>query len=455
MDGSGGGFGRLEEATRTVLAMEEPLQALVVTGREEALEARLRQLAAGRESRIKVFGYVDNVRQLMAAADFLVTKAGGLTLGEALAAELPVICFGSLPGQEARNERFAAMAGVALVASSGAQLQRVIGAALRDPVLLRNIRERIRRYRRPQAAAEIVEMVLTGRGLARGTRLVTGAAWLLAAPAVWGTYTWGAHLLALRQRLARAAHRARGRADLRRRPRCRRIRREILDVLARERVKAAFFLIGERAEAAPDIARRIAAEGHDLGNHTWSHRSLWLCGPAETRWQIGRGHDAIAAASGTRPALLPPALGPDQPRRVRRASTPRHAVRLLDGAARRPPRRGPRGPGPPRAARVSPGAIVDLHDADGVPGAGARLAQALPALIDALRQRASHWPHSATCCKILPHSTPRRRAKDGRGSSLQEPRLAGRHRPLRRPRHDEGGRILRRGPGAAADRRRP
>lgn len=167
MDGSGGGFGRLEEAMRTVLAMEEPLQVVVVTGREEALEARLRGLAAGRESRIKVFGYVDSVRQFMAAADFLVTKAGGLTLGEALAAELPVICFGSLPGQEARNERFAAMAGVALVASSGAQLQRVIGAALRDPVLLRNIRERIRSYRRPRAAAAIVEMVLAERGLAR------------------------------------------------------------------------------------------------------------------------------------------------------------------------------------------------------------------------------------------------------------------------------------------------
>jgi len=167
MDGSGGGFGRLEDAMRTVLAMEEPVQAVVVTGREEALEARLRELAAGRESRIKIFGYVDSVRQFMAAADFLVTKAGGLTLGEALAAELPVICFGSLPGQEARNERFAAMAGVALVASSGAQLQRVIGAALRDPVLLRNIRERVRRYRRPRAAAEIVEIVLAGRGLAR------------------------------------------------------------------------------------------------------------------------------------------------------------------------------------------------------------------------------------------------------------------------------------------------
>src|SRR4029453_1260591 len=89
LDGSGGGFGRLGEATRRVLAMEEPLQALVVTGREEALEARLRQLAAGRESRVKIFGYVDNVRQLMAAADFLVTEAGGVTRGGARRREVP------------------------------------------------------------------------------------------------------------------------------------------------------------------------------------------------------------------------------------------------------------------------------------------------------------------------------------------------------------------------------
>jgi processive 1,2-diacylglycerol beta-glucosyltransferase len=170
MDGSGGGFGRLEDATRTVLAMEEPLQAVVVTGREAQLEARLRELSAGHEARLKVFGYVENIRQLMAAADFLVTKAGGLTLGEALASELPVICFGSLPGQEARNERFAAMAGVALVASSGAQLQRVVSAALRDPVLLRNVRERIRLYRRPHAAAEIVRSVLSADRVAEEER---------------------------------------------------------------------------------------------------------------------------------------------------------------------------------------------------------------------------------------------------------------------------------------------
>jgi processive 1,2-diacylglycerol beta-glucosyltransferase len=116
---------------------------------------------------VKVFGFVDHVRTMMAAADILVTKAGGLTLAEALAAELPVICFGSLPGQEARNERFAAMTGVGLVASSGAQLQRVIVAALRDPGLLKSIRDRIRLYRRVHAAEEIVGLVLGDGRLAR------------------------------------------------------------------------------------------------------------------------------------------------------------------------------------------------------------------------------------------------------------------------------------------------
>ncbi len=167
MDGSGGGFGRLEEAARAVLGMEQSFQAVFVAGHERSLESRLRRLAAGSENRVKVFGFVDHIRELMAAADFLVTKAGGLTLAEALAAELPVICFGSIPGQEARNERFAAMSGVGLVAGSGAQLQRVIAAALRDPVLLRDIRERIGLYRRPRAAQDIVGLVLGDQRLAR------------------------------------------------------------------------------------------------------------------------------------------------------------------------------------------------------------------------------------------------------------------------------------------------
>ncbi|GAA4837235.1 hypothetical protein GCM10023201_27820 [Actinomycetospora corticicola] len=49
----------------------------------------------------------------------------------------------------------------------------------------------------------------------------------------------------------------------------------LLDVLARHGAHATFFLIGERAEAHPDLAARIAAGGHEIGNHTWRDRPTW------------------------------------------------------------------------------------------------------------------------------------------------------------------------------------
>ena len=45
----------------------------------------------------------------------------------------------------------------------------------------------------------------------------------------------------------------------------------VLDVLAASGMKATFFVVGEMCRRYPDVIRRIAAEGHELGNHTWSH----------------------------------------------------------------------------------------------------------------------------------------------------------------------------------------
>jgi processive 1,2-diacylglycerol beta-glucosyltransferase len=112
-----------------------------------------------------VVGYTDNVRSLMAAADVLVTKAGGMTLAEAMAAELPMLLYGSLPGQERRNERFASRAGVALAARSRGELERLLDRALTEPDLLDHLRKAIRRVRRPDATDRIVDTVLARSGL--------------------------------------------------------------------------------------------------------------------------------------------------------------------------------------------------------------------------------------------------------------------------------------------------
>ena len=116
------------------------------------------RLTAG--SRLRTEGYVRDVRRLMAAADLVVSKAGGMTLAEAMAAEVPLLCYGSLPGQERRNERFASRAGLALVARDRRDLARLLDRALRDTELLEALRERMRVYRRPDAARRIADLTL-------------------------------------------------------------------------------------------------------------------------------------------------------------------------------------------------------------------------------------------------------------------------------------------------------
>jgi peptidoglycan/xylan/chitin deacetylase (PgdA/CDA1 family) len=70
----------------------------------------------------------------------------------------------------------------------------------------------------------------------------------------------------------------------------------VLAALARECVHATFFLIGKPASEHPDLVRRIAAEGHTIGHHTWMHRSLMQIRPDETQEEIDHGISAVEMA---------------------------------------------------------------------------------------------------------------------------------------------------------------
>jgi peptidoglycan-N-acetylglucosamine deacetylase len=133
----------------------------------------------------------------------------------------------------------------------------------------------------------------------------------------------------------------------------------VLDILAEQGVLASFFLIGERARRAPGLVRAIADAGHEIGNHSWSHRSLWLCGPARTRFEVHQAHAVLADLAGQAPRFFRPPWG------------------MLNAAL----------PGVLRdcGERAGAGAIVDLHDAEGLAEAPARLVAALPTTIDGLR----------------------------------------------------------------------
>jgi peptidoglycan/xylan/chitin deacetylase (PgdA/CDA1 family) len=70
----------------------------------------------------------------------------------------------------------------------------------------------------------------------------------------------------------------------------------VLAALAHECVRATFFLIGKPASEHPDLVRRIAAEGHSIGTHTWLHRSLMQIKPSEATEEIDHGISAVETA---------------------------------------------------------------------------------------------------------------------------------------------------------------
>ncbi len=83
----------------------------------------------------------------------------------------------------------------------------------------------------------------------------------------------------------------------------------VLDALARQRVTATFFVVGQMAERHPELVRRIAAEGHVLANHSWSHANPEALDAATLIDEVRRTADLIASLTGVRPALFRPPHG--------------------------------------------------------------------------------------------------------------------------------------------------
>ncbi|MEV0192907.1 polysaccharide deacetylase family protein [Kitasatospora purpeofusca] len=161
---------------------------------------------------------------------------------------------------------------------------------------------------------------------------------------------------------------------------------QVLDVLARYDAPAAFFCIGLHALAHPGVVRRIAAGGHTLGNHSWSHAYLPDLGPIGLREQLGFTADALArACGGTRPSRwLRPPYGGRSPELLTAVAGSGLTTALWDVDAKDWSR-----PGADVLARrvldaVGPGSVVLMHDGG---GDRSQTVAALPEVITGLRRR--------------------------------------------------------------------
>lgn len=163
----------------------------------------------------------------------------------------------------------------------------------------------------------------------------------------------------------------------------------ILDALAAARVPATFFLLGRHVDRWPDLARRVASEGHTVANHGWHHRKLHRALPGRARRDLEMGMHSIERATGVHPRLFRAPHGFRAPWVTPiAASLGQRTVGWSLGVwdTERP---GADVIASRAIAGTRPGSILLLHDGDGYDPLGdrAQTADAVPMIVAGLRDR--------------------------------------------------------------------
>nr|WP_237690851.1 glycosyltransferase [Paenibacillus caui] len=156
--GSYGVLHHIEEIARTLLAKGN-CQLAVVCGRNQKMEQKLRILFE-HEPDVHIFGFVSQIHELMALSSCIVTKAGGVTLSEALSLMLPVFIFKPFAGQEKENALYFANKGIANIANNAQELGEQLDRLLSNPVDTHGMKKRMAALFKGEAAELIVNDIM-------------------------------------------------------------------------------------------------------------------------------------------------------------------------------------------------------------------------------------------------------------------------------------------------------
>ena len=83
----------------------------------------------------------------------------------------------------------------------------------------------------------------------------------------------------------------------------------LLDMLRARNIKATFYMVGSNVDLYPQVVRRVVAEGHEIGNHSYTHRLFSKMSDSDIRQELTRTRDAVVRAAGVQPRTLRPPYG--------------------------------------------------------------------------------------------------------------------------------------------------
>ena len=152
------GAGPMERAVRALLG-KLPEDALLVTvcGNNQSLERSLSDLDA--PDKLRVLGFTDRMDDYMDAADLFLTKAGGLSITEAVHKRVPLLLINAVPGVESRNLEFIESLGCALTANNLSSIAAVAATAMESPETLKSLSDSCEREFFTNPAGHIHEIL--------------------------------------------------------------------------------------------------------------------------------------------------------------------------------------------------------------------------------------------------------------------------------------------------------
>lgn len=162
----------------------------------------------------------------------------------------------------------------------------------------------------------------------------------------------------------------------------------ILDVLTRQNLKATFFMVGRQVVRHPKVARRVVWEGHEVGNHSYSHPVYLYRSARETRGQLKRTQEVINETTGVQPKLSRPPCGVRSPAYFKAAREMRLRTVQWSDAGFDWKRISASAIAHNVLSRVRAGSIILLHDGDSRLKLDRRqTVLSLPLIIEGLRMR--------------------------------------------------------------------
>jgi processive 1,2-diacylglycerol beta-glucosyltransferase len=156
----GAGFGPVEKVHRALLEVQTPLNIVTVAGRNAKLSDELARVPLPPQHSRQILGFTDKIDELMAAADVVISKPGGLTSSESLARGAAMVIIDPIPGQETRNSDYLLENGAAIKINNLASLPWKLTRLLEERGNLEQLRGNAKRIARPHAAFDVAAQCL-------------------------------------------------------------------------------------------------------------------------------------------------------------------------------------------------------------------------------------------------------------------------------------------------------